>query len=342
MGRILSMVWGMPVYFSPPRASFGCVAILFIYRQMKPLPLPSPSFARAGARHMRQRVACLLGLLPLLGLYSAPSAPLSAEPVPAPETAPARSPAKPAFDRLIACPDCQQDVSRRALACPHCGCPGEAIAAAVREARAAEVAARPRPIVQITTDAGTGHGVIVAEGDAAHVLFDAALLTGAQSLSLTTISKAEPVSYSRLEVATDGPLARLTIPADAVARLPLAATSVGPAASGLSVTGLIIPQTTPIDASAAPFVAHLDAHGAVIALAPSSKGDAFIPVSRATRWTTVAPADYRAQIALLRRLRQNPVAAVSSADREALRSTAWLTPFLQQSADALLRSASQP
>ena len=309
------------------------IAILLVCRQMKPSPHLSLAFASTRFRHRRQGIARLFALLSLLG--SGPGY-LPAAPAPETTTTPAKS------VRLIACPDCGQDVSRRAVACPHCGSPGEAIAAAVREARAVEFAARPRPVVQISTDVGTGLGVIVAEGDGARVLFDAALLAGAQTLSLSTVPKSEPVSYTGLEIATNGPLARLTITTETVARLPLASTSIGAASSGLTATGLIIPQISTADALA-PVVAHLDAQGALIAIAPAATGGAFIPVSRATRWTAVAPADYRAQTALLRRLlRRASEVALTPADREALRATTWLTPFLQKSADALLAASPTP
>jgi hypothetical protein len=300
---------------------------------MKPSTHLSLAFASTRYRHTRQGIARLFALLSLLG--SVPGY-LSAAPAPETVTTPAKS------VRLIACPDCGQDVSRRAVACPHCGSPGEAIAAAVREARAVEFAARPRPVVQISTDVGTGFGVIVAEGEGARVLFDASLLAGAQTLSLSTVPKSEPVSYTGLEIATDGPLARLTITTEAVSRLPLASTSVGPASSRLTATGLIIPQTSTAEASA-PLLAQLDAKGALIAIATTATGGAFIPVSRATQWTVVAPADYRAQTALLRRLLSRaPDAAVTPDDREALRATTWLTPFLQKSADALLAASPTP
>lgn len=37
-----------------------------------------------------------------------------------------------AVSRLIACPDCTAQVSKRAVFCPHCGCPKEAIEEAVK------------------------------------------------------------------------------------------------------------------------------------------------------------------------------------------------------------------
>ena len=50
--------------------------------------------------------------------------------------------------KLTQCPDCSGKVSKRAVMCPHCGCPGEAIWKAVR---IAEEAARPKSVVSVIT-----------------------------------------------------------------------------------------------------------------------------------------------------------------------------------------------
>jgi hypothetical protein len=56
---------------------------------------------------------------------------------------------------LIKCPDCMKDVSRRAVHCPACGCPGDAISA---EANRIDDARVLKPVVVITAPNGGGFG----------------------------------------------------------------------------------------------------------------------------------------------------------------------------------------
>lgn len=62
---------------------------------------------------------------------------------------------------LIRCPDCTKDVSRRAVHCPACGCPGDAISA---EANRIDDARVLKPVVVITAPNGGGFGIAVEDG----------------------------------------------------------------------------------------------------------------------------------------------------------------------------------
>ena len=238
--------------------------------------------------------------------------------------------------RLISCPDCEHEVSRRAVACPQCGCPGTAIAEAVR---AAKLATRHLAVVRTTTEVGEGCAVVIAQAGSLYAVFDGALIAGAQSLALAPLNKDQPVAYSQLEVAADSALVRVRIQSDAVASLPLGNSPVAEPARWLDDAGLTQPS-----ASSGRSIARLDSDGQVVAIVlASTPAAAPIQIGPATIWVPVAPADYRTQTALLRRLLSRaPATMLTPADREALRATVWLTPFLQKSADALLHATPTP
>jgi hypothetical protein len=269
-----------------------------------------------------------LSLLVSLGSIFAPARGLAAEPTLVPEP------------RLIACPDCGHDVSRRAISCPKCGCPGTAIAAAVYVERAAN---SPLPVVQVRSDLGEGFGVVVADHRSTFVILSADLLAGAASLELNTLTKKEAVPYTKLEIAAEAPLVRLAISSSSVHGLPLGSE---PSSSGTRLlldTGLPCPL---LDGQKLPFVAVLDLEDRVLALvtgAPGTATRAAHDVNEATKWLAVQPAEYRAQTALLRSL-SSPDSArpLSAADRERLKSTQWLSPYLKKTADALLAGTPQP
>jgi hypothetical protein len=239
--------------------------------------------------------------------------------------------------RLIACPDCDHEVSRRAVSCPSCGCPGTAITLAVH---AEESAKRPLPVVHVRSDLGAGLGVVVLDRDSTFVLLSADLLAGASSLELSTLTKKEAVPYTKLEIAAEAPLVRLATSSSSVRALPLGA---GPSSSG---TRLLLDTGVPcplLDGQKLPFVAVLDREDKVLALvtgAPGTATRAAHDVNDTTEWLTVQPAEYRSQTTLLRSIPPPDSAhPLSAADRQRLESTAWLSPFLKKTADALLHAS---
>jgi hypothetical protein len=272
--------------------------------------------------------ALAFSLLAVLGSVFAPSRGLAAEPAVAPEP------------RLIACPDCGHEVSRRAISCPKCGCPGTAIAAAVHVER---VANRPLPVVQVRSDLSEGLGVVVADDGSTFVIFSADLLAGASSLELSTLTKKKAVPYTQLEIAAELPLARLATSSGSLRALSL---GTGPASSGTRLlldTGLPCPL---LEGQKLPFVAVLDREDKVLALVtgvPGTPTRAAHDVNDATKWLPVQPAEYRAQTALLRSFASHDSAhPLAAADRERLKSTQWLSPYLKKNADALLAGTPQP
>ena len=249
--------------------------------------------------------------------------------------------------RLIECPDCLAEVSRRAISCPHCGCPGSAIAEAVT---AAEQAARPLPVLCANSDKGSGHALVIEENGTSYALLDSRLLAGAETLSLSTINGRKAVSYIRLEAASDAGLVRLAITPQeqGFARLLPAASAESKPAALLSQKGKLTTENIDPNANQLPSssLASLDADGRVIAIAltdPAKTDSERRPVTLRQKWIPVSPADYRTQTALLLRLDAiSGNTALSPSDRASLERTAWATPYLKKAAAALLRRPSQP
>jgi hypothetical protein len=205
--------------------------------------------------------------------------------------------------------------------------------------RAAENAARPLPLVRIKTEDGDGVAAVIAQTGSLYAVFDGALIFAAQSLALAPLTKDQPVTYNQLEVAADSALVRVRIQSDAVTSLPLGNPHSGEPVSWLTADGLT--QPTAPSAASLRTIALLDSDNRVVAIVLASAPKAApIPISSDTVWMPVAPGDYRTQTALLRRIaHRSPATALTPADREALRATVWLTPFLKKSADALLTTS---
>jgi hypothetical protein len=248
---------------------------------------------------------------------------------------------------LIACPDCLREVSRRAVSCPHCGCPGLAISEAVA---AAEQAARPLPVLRAVSDRGTEHALVVEENGMPYALLDARILAGAQTLSLTTLGEDKPVTYLRLEAAAEVGLVRLALAPEeqAFARLQLSTSAADKATAVMTITGKSSPADFAPGATSHPAttLATLDSAGHVIAVALAAIGgdnSERAAITPCQKWIQVSPADYRSQTALLLRLAaSDDKAAPSQADRDSIQKTVWLTPFLQKSANALLAATPKP
>jgi hypothetical protein len=112
-----------------------------------------------------------------------------------------------AVSPLIACPDCGASVSKRAVSCPHCGCPGDAIA---EEALRLTAEDKLSPYVMIKAPNAGGKGLAIQMEDQTFVITAFSVLGNLESLSLLTV-KGENVSYTGIELSATEAWVRLPV-----------------------------------------------------------------------------------------------------------------------------------
>ena len=114
--------------------------------------------------------------------------------------------------KLIPCPDCGHDVSKRALMCPKCGCKGEIIE---RVAMEWKTKPRPKPLDRwVVADSGRDKfkalPVRINEGN--FVILPLETTFGLETLSFSYASTNLTISYGIPEVAANLPIVRFPIP----------------------------------------------------------------------------------------------------------------------------------
>ncbi len=247
-----------------------------------------------------------------------------------------------AFAGLIPCPDCGAPVSDRAVMCPGCGCPGDAILAAAHSNKMAnvELPAFFHSLIRVTSDQGDGVGVCVQSSGRLYVLTSQELLAGAQTLTLAKMLDGQSIPYTSIELANDRNLARLAVNATNLSPLAIAAASNADLALvhvatnntvGLIQTGAVngrLPAGTPL----------LDAATNVVMLIADDSKHAE-NVASVPEWVPVQPLAYRTQTILLQQ------AGKRTGDRAAvlkkLHDTKWLTPYLAKKAETLIMDLQQ-
>ena len=114
---------------------------------------------------------------------------------------------------MIDCPDCGGSVSSRAVMCPHCGAPAEAIAEAVAalEAEKEEAPKEPDNVLVAKVNGRECYALPVAMKDGAFAVLPADALIGLETLELFFASTNLPVAYGTPSVAQGAPLVRLPL-----------------------------------------------------------------------------------------------------------------------------------
>ena len=114
---------------------------------------------------------------------------------------------------LVDCPDCGGRVSSRAVMCPHCGAPAEAIAEAVAALEAEKEVPQKTPdnVLVAKVNGRECYALPVAMKDGAFAVLPASALDGLETLELFFASTNAPVAYGTPSVAQGAPFVRLPI-----------------------------------------------------------------------------------------------------------------------------------
>jgi len=187
------------------------------------------------------------------------------------------------------CPDCLDQVSKRALLCPHCGCPGEAIKTAVK---VAEEAARPKALVSVIADKVKGFGVAIRDADATYVILDPFLLADSMKLELHDLVTGDNLPYTGVQLAENAPLMRLEVKSDNIAFKDLSSLQGEPTAF-LDANGTLSDKEHAI--------VGLNAEGNVSSLLTLADPT---PLHTGMKWNAVSPKPLREQINLLARMKR--------------------------------------
>lgn len=221
---------------------------------------------------------------------------------------------------LIDCPDCKNPVSRRAILCPNCGCPGEAIQLAVHKE---EEAARPKSVVTVISEQKQGSGAVIKDEEGMFVVFDTFLLAETDLLELRSVGDNSNIPYTSIQLLKNGGLIRLKIDSELV--------------EALSISQSDTEATKYFDADGfltAPEVA-------VLSLDPQGRcnginvGKSIIPLNSKSNWKAVQPRELRKQINELARMKAEKAAGLSPNSK--IPPSDWLTSYFAKLSESLTR-----
>jgi hypothetical protein len=114
-------------------------------------------------------------------------------------------------EKLMPCPDCGQNVSKRALMCPKCGCKGEIIE---RVAKELKTKAKPKPLDRwVNADLGEDsfRALPVRMDDDNFIVIPLEKTFNLKTLTFSYASTNLTITYGIPEVAVDAPLVRFPI-----------------------------------------------------------------------------------------------------------------------------------
>jgi hypothetical protein len=200
-----------------------------------------------------------------------------------------------AVSPLIACPDCGASVSKRAVSCPHCGCPGDAIAEEVLRLAAEDQ-------LSIKAPNGGGTGLALKMGGQTFVITSFSVLGNLESLSLLTV-KGENVPYMGIELSAK----------EARVRLPVRSEDLLYVKPDPQATAQLSWQ----------------ADGSPMLSTEVSEENATV-VWTVPEWISVKPSVLRQQIQLIQRSREEQKDGKLSVETiEAINKMQWTTPWLK-------------
>jgi hypothetical protein len=235
-------------------------------------------------------------------------------------------------DALIGCPDCDQPVSSRAVMCPHCGCPGDAIKEAAAKLVVEEAALENLSVVKVITDKTNGHAVAIMVSDQRFVVFDANLLVDASSMETLLINTNESVLYQDLQMANDSMLVRFGTDSTNLLYLSKAAPNEGEEAGSywLMSDGGVTESATPESPDDA--VAQVGSRTNIVGIiVQNNETSMVVPVPEESSWINVGPKVFLEQITLLADAERQAKSGAVSADLiNRLNETVWVTDLMNR------------
>jgi hypothetical protein len=236
---------------------------------------------------------------------------------------------------LIECPDCEEMVSYRALLCPHCGCPGDAIKEAAAALKAEAEGPVALPVAQLTSDHGQGYAVAVTDGEKRFLIMDLTLIGDSSSLTITPLTTNAPLAYWNMQVADQEPLVRFETDATNLLFMAQSMARLSEAGSGFCLVADGSVKEATQNAVLVNAIAVVDATTNLIAVI-SGSGESIIPLEGVI-WKDVKPAPFRQQLALLKEA--DEILKRSEANPEILaklKQTPWLSAYLANRANDLM------
>ncbi len=247
---------------------------------------------------------------------------------------------------LVPCPDCDQPVSPRAIMCPHCGCPGDAIAEYVAATEAEKAAPPVYPVAELKTDSADGWAVGYTHGAGNFLIMDAHLLAAATTLDISPITTNAPVAYQQMQIGTETPLIRFRTPSTNISFLAVAR-SLNTAEDKmlhLHADG----RTTPADPGSASdrgVVGVTDSRTNLVGIARHVDGKTsvlLLPEGR-EKWKDITPGDFRRQTTILKdaakALAEGTTVPQDLLDQ--LGKTDWATTYFKQESNRILRKTKE-
>lgn len=248
---------------------------------------------------------------------------------------------------LFPCPDCEKDVSPYAVMCPNCGCPGARIEAAVAKVKTDEVKEKlkPIPLFQIDTGLNSGYGVGLSVGANKYLVMDARILWNASSLTITPLTTNSLITYSKLQLSLNSPLARFSTDDTNITYL-----TASQAVSSEKELKWILPDdgvdgyckfiTVEPDADTFQLrlVAVVDMRTNLVGVVYKTEEKYLYAMPIEKGWINTTPSIFRKQTSLLLRAEQEIKDDKLTAEtRKNLSNTKWLTSSLKTEANKILK-----
>lgn len=117
----------------------------------------------------------------------------------------------PGNDRLMLCPDCGKEVSKRAMMCPACGCEGAIIKAVAKELESKPKPKIPDRVVRANIGREVYDALPVKMTDGLFVVLPLEKVLDIETLEFSFVSTNATINYSIPEVAIDQPIIRFPI-----------------------------------------------------------------------------------------------------------------------------------